>query len=204
MLPALRAGGQRQGGDLSNLAPLMTSAKSDWCTPAEVLDRVRRVAPIALDPCTTRDNPTGAAVICVEHGPMPGDAENVFVDGLNPMLSWEAWSHESDMPRCPAVTGLVYVNPPYGRSIGAWTSRCLLEARDGAEVIALLPARTDTRWWRDCTPPHEAQAVCFWRGRLRFVGAPASAPFPSALVYWGARKFRFADVFADTGAIWMG
>lgn len=179
-----------------NLAPLMSSAKSDWCTPACVLDRVRAVAPIALDPCTTRDNPTGAAAICVEHGPMPGDEQigcTIDVDGLA-----AAWVKLAD-------GGLIYVNPPYGLAIGDWTERCADAGCDEAEVIALLPARTDTRWWAAaCVPPVSAQAVCFWRGRLRFVGASASAPFPSCLVYWGQRKFRFADAFADAGAIWMG
>lgn len=100
-------------------------------------------------------------------------------------------------------SGLIYVNCPYGRTIGRWTAKCRNEAEEGAEIIALLPARTDTRWWRDCTPPRSARAVAFLRGRLRFVGAPAGAPFPSCLVYWGPRKYRFADAFADAGAIWI-
>jgi site-specific DNA-methyltransferase (adenine-specific) len=175
----------------------MSSAKSDWQTPAEVLDRVRRVAPIALDPATTRDNPTGAAVICVEHGPMPGDAEVVLVDGLAEGRNWQFPG-----PGLPEE-GLIYVNPPYGRDIWRWTGKCRWEGIHGAEVIALLPARTDTRCWEDCTPPDAAQAVCFWRGRLTFVGAPNCAPFPSCLVYYGPRKFRFADAFADAGAIWI-
>lgn len=49
---------------MNRLAPLMSSAKDDWQTPAEVLELVRKVGPIVLDPCTTVDNPTGAALIC--------------------------------------------------------------------------------------------------------------------------------------------
>jgi len=53
------------GAAARNLAPLMSSARTGrgtdgWCTPPEVLERVRRVGPIALDPCTDASNPTGA------------------------------------------------------------------------------------------------------------------------------------------------
>jgi hypothetical protein len=174
----------------------MSSGSGDWQTPACVLERVRKVGPIALDPCTTRGNPTRAFSICLERGPRPGDDDRVHIDGL--AVAWV------DALAAGKLDGLVYVNCPYGRAISQWTKRCNAgAAEDGLEIIALLPARTDTRWWRDCTPPVHAQAVCFWAGRLRFVGAPASAPFPSALVYWGPRKHRFADAFADVGAIWI-
>lgn len=182
---------------MNRLAPLMSSASGEWQTPLEVLRCVRDVAidgRITLDPCTTRDNPTGADWICVKQGPLPGDDQRVLVNGI--AIDWVI----------PERPGLIYVNPPYGRAINDWTAKCVEAAAlwpSEAEVIALLPARTDTRWWHnDCAPP-KSGAVCFWAGRLRFVGAPASAPFPSALVYWGPRKYRFAEVFADRGAIWI-
>lgn len=178
---------------MNRLSPLMSSANSEWQTPPVVLELVRKVVPIALDPCTTVANPCGAEeiAIAVVRMEMP---ERVHVDGL--ALDWAAVVERRG--------GLVYVNPPYGRAIGDWTDKCRnVAAEQGIDVIALLPARTDTRWWQaDCAPP-EAAAVCFWSGRLTFVGAPAPAPFPSALVYWGPNKYRFADVFAARGAIWM-
>jgi hypothetical protein len=178
---------------VNRLAPLMSSAKDDWQTPPGLLDLVRQVAPIALDPCTTAANPCGAEEIAIARVRMEMP-ERVHVDGLT--LDWATIAERH--------LGLVYVNPPYGRAIGDWTDKCRNVADDsGISVIALLPARTDTQWWQtDCAPPR-ADAVCFWRGRLTFVGAPAPAPFPSALVYWGPSKFRFADVFAARGAIWM-
>ena len=91
------------------------------------------------------------------------------------------------------------MNPPYGRGIGEWTRRCLDQYRENeCEVIALLPARTDTGWWQDCWA---ADAICFIRGRLKFVGAESSAPFPSALVYWGDRHNRFTRAFAHLGKV---
>lgn len=161
---------------MNSPAPLMSSARGDWQTPDCVLERVRRVAPIGLDPCTVESNPTGA-----------WSTYTPEIDALKPGVLW--W--------LPDDAGLIYCNPPYGRGIGAWVDKCR-EAAAGETVIALLPARTDTRWF-----PWDADAICFWRGRLTFRGAPAPAPFPSAVVYWGteANMLRFGRAFYDAGKI---
>lgn len=160
----------------NHLTPLMSSARGDWQTPDCVLERVRKVAPIGLDPCTSPENPCGADYCST---PLLGG------DGL--LADWTAFH---------APGRLVYCNPPYGRGIGAWVEKCHDEYMRGGEVIALLPARTDTRWF-----PWDAVAICFWRGRLTFKGAPAPAPFPSAVVYWGQRYWAFNDAFCDVGKI---
>ena len=168
--------------------------RDDWRTPAEVLDRVRELAPIGLDPCTAYDNPTGAAIWAVAPGAWPDRAMplSARIDGLK--LFWAA--------NCPRGS-LVYCNPPYSRGeLAAWAGKCRHESGQGAEVIALLPVDTSTQWWHDSCVPSLADAVCFWRGRLTFVGAPGPASFPSALIYWGSRPNRFADVFVRVGAIW--
>ena len=76
---------------------------------------------------------------------------------------------------------IVYCNPPYGRSIGAWVRKCAEEARKpGTKVVALLPARTDTAWFHDYI--YNRAEVRFIRGRLHFNEAKDSAPFPSMIV----------------------
>ena len=75
--------------------------------------------------------------------------------------------------------GVVYVNPPYGRGIGAWVQKGFESSRQGALVVMLLPSRTDTRWWHDYVMRGE---IRFIRGRLKFSGSKNSAPFPSAIV----------------------
>jgi hypothetical protein len=163
-------------------AALMSSAAGDWRTPEIVLEHVRQVGAIGLDPCGRQDSIVGAKV-----------EWRLTVDGdslLRPVTDWFG-------------KGLVYCNPPYGRGVDAWLSRCAMVAGAEGEAIALIPARTDTRWWRlFCVPGEAADAVCFWHGRLTFLGAPAAAPFPSAIVYWGTRSHRFADVFQSVGSIW--
>lgn len=74
----------------------------------------------------------------------------------------------------------VYCNPPYGDGIGAWVRKC---AKGGAEIaVALLPARTDTAWFHDFI--YNKAEIRFLRGRIKFVGADDSAPFPSMVVVW--------------------
>lgn len=76
--------------------------------------------------------------------------------------------------------GICWMNPPYGNQIARWIKKAKEEADRGATVVALLAARTDTGWWHDYVM--KAAEVRFLRGRVRFQGAPAPAPFPSAIV----------------------
>lgn len=88
--------------------------------------------------------------------------------------------------------GRVFMNPPYGREIGKWMAKAWEAAQSTAEVVVcLVPARTDTAWWHDWAARGEVEFV---RGRLRFVGAESSAPFPSAVVV-----FRNAFVVTELG-----
>jgi site-specific DNA-methyltransferase (adenine-specific) len=73
-----------------------------------------------------------------------------------------------------------WCNPPYDRALAKWVAKASEEASQGATVVMLIPARTDTRWWHQYV---EGRAeVRFIKGRIRFVGAPYNAPFPSCLV----------------------
>jgi hypothetical protein len=70
-----------------------------------------------------------------------------------------------------------FCNPPYGRALSMWTDR--MKGRG----VALVPARTDTRWAQDLLS--RCRAVLFIKGRLHFDDAPRAAPFPSMLVFMG-------------------
>ncbi|MDN5873902.1 MAG: phage N-6-adenine-methyltransferase, partial [Sinobacteraceae bacterium] len=82
--------------------------------------------------------------------------------------------------------GQVWCNPPYSQ-LAKWVHKCRDAALEGATVMALVPARTDTRCWQ-----HDiagSAAVLLLPGRLRFLrldgGTASAAPFPSALVFFG-------------------
>jgi site-specific DNA-methyltransferase (adenine-specific) len=73
----------------------------------------------------------------------------------------------------------VFCNPPYGREIAPWVQKCL--TTKGVRV-ALLPARTDTRWFHDYI--YGKAEIRFVKGRLKFGDSKNAAPFPSMVVIW--------------------
>lgn len=162
---------------LATRAYMAAAGREDWRTPPDVVELVRSLwgGKIGLDPCAP---PDPAHVIA--KGNMAGPAGSP-ADGL--AARWR---------------GTVYVNPPFS-GLADWAAKCSAEGKAGAEVVLLLPARTDTAYWHDHIAT--AQAVCFWRGRMRFVGAPSSAPFPAALAYWGPRPWDFHRVFSPRGLV---
>jgi hypothetical protein len=116
-----------------------------------------------------------------------------------PERSFPAGRHFTEAENGLAQTwhGKVYMNPPYGLTIRRWTTKLRDELDHGfvVEAIALLPVRTDARWWQQLRAPH----VCFIRGRLRFSGYKQSAPFSSAAAYFGDHPERFEDGFGRLG-----
>jgi phage N-6-adenine-methyltransferase len=76
----------------------------------------------------------------------------------------------------------VFMNPPYGREIYAWTRK----ARDArALVVGLLPASCDLKWWHEDVVGRAE--VRYIRGRVRFLtDGPyrASGFFASVIVIW--------------------
>jgi len=153
------------------------SARDDWQTPALVLDLVRQVGDIYLDPATSKANPTGAEFIrTAECDP----------DGLE--SSWTG-----------ITRGLTFVNPPY-RPV--WYRKIHREAERGAEIVALIMAKPGSAYFQDIAA--SSSAICFWRGRMLFDGvdglpAPAPAAFESALLYFGTRRWRFNRAFGRHG-----
>lgn len=84
--------------------------------------------------------------------------------------------------------GVCWCNPPYGKVIAAWMAKAAQSAQEGATVVCLVPARTDTKWWqRYCVPPVEVRFVA---GRLTFGGATNPAPFPNAVVIFRPLTFE--------------
>lgn len=174
-----------------------SSNNMNLCTPPEVLEAVRRMGPIGLDPATNGSNPTGARAF---YNPPS-------YNGLE--LPWYCGEGE-----------VVYFNPPYGRQIGQWTQKAYqsanLRRHFGLEILGLVPARTDTRWFQSSG----ADAWCAWRGRLHFIDpetnepvkcwskkhekwVDAKAPFPSAVLYYGRDVEKFVAYFHDKGNIYV-
>ncbi len=131
-------------------------------TPAYVLDLVRDDlgGTIALDPCTTDDNPVDAREFFT-----PAD------DGLS-----QEWNGRS-----------IFVNPPYGKAREPWVEKCIDAGARGQKVILLIPAATDTRIFQRAATT--ASAVVFVRGRVKFGTLRPNrrqhaSSHPSALIGW--------------------
>lgn len=130
---------------------LMFSSETDqWSTPKYFFDKVNAVFNFETDVCADHENAKCAKYF------------SVIENGLE--MKWG---------------GVCWMNPPYGRGIEAWVKKAYESAKQGATVVCLLPARTDTIWWNDYCAHGE---VLFLKGRLKFGSAVNSAPFPSALV----------------------
>lgn len=81
-----------------------------------------------------------------------------------------------------------FCNPPYGREIGKWTKKAIVEHKKGKNVVLLIPSRTDTKWWQDDIM--KADEIRFIKGRLKFGNATNSPPFPSALAIYRAEALK--------------
>lgn len=158
---------ERRTIDASNNAAVLGGMKAknngryngngrEWATPPELFDALDSEFRFTLDPCATPENAKCAKFYT--------EAQN----GLE-----QDWTGER-----------VFMNPPYGREIYAWTRK----AREANTlVVGLLPASTDLAWWHEDVVGHAE--VRYIRGRVRFItGGPyrASGFFASVVVIWPA------------------
>jgi DNA N-6-adenine-methyltransferase (Dam). len=134
----------------SNIEVHFSSETDEWPTPQDFFDRLNEEFGFELDVCATPEN---------------AKCPHYFTKRENGLL--QKW------------TGVCWMNPPYGREIGQWVQKAYTSALEGATVVCLLPARTDTAWWHDYCMKGE---IRFVRGRLKFGNASENAPFPSAVV----------------------
>lgn len=128
-----------------------SSATDDWPTPQDFFDKLDAEFGFTLDPCSDEKN---------------HKCPKFFTAADNGLT--QDWSRDC-----------VFMNPPYGRTIGLWMRKAYESSLQGATVVCLVPARTDTAWWHDCAMKGE---IRFIRGRLKFGGHKNSAPFPNAVV----------------------
>ncbi len=133
-----------------------SSRTGDWSTPADLFAELNDIFHFDLDACADAANAKCPRYFTLEQNALE--------------QRWE---------------GTVFMNPPYGREIGAFMRKAYEESVLGATVVCLVPSRTDTGWWHRYAKRGQIISL---RGRLRFGNSNASAPFPSAVViFWGGR-----------------
>jgi phage N-6-adenine-methyltransferase len=142
---------------------VFSSSRSDWSTPQPLFDRLDKEFRFTLDVCADANNAKCARYY------------DVARDGLG-----QPW------------TGVVWMNPPYGRAIERWLQRAYESTRLGActKCVCLLPVRSDTKWWHDYVM--KSSEIRFLTRRLSFdVGGVKSgnkSTCPVAIVVFGGRS----------------
>ncbi len=138
---------------------MFSSQSNEWETPKSFYDRLDKVFGFTLDPCCTEQTAKCATYYT--------EAD----DGLS-----KDWGGHT-----------VFMNPPYGRDIKDWIRKAHEEGKkDGTVVVALIPSRTDTRYWHEYCM--RAKSIMFVKGRLKFGGSKNAAPFPSAVVVFDGSR----------------
>ena len=140
-----------------------SSSSDDWPTPQDFYDDLDREFSFTLDPCSYEKNHKCASYFTAED------------DGLS-----QHWGGHK-----------VFMNPPYGRTIGKWMAKAYESCiKDGSLVVCLVPSRTDTNWWHSYAMRGE---IRFVKGRLKFGGHKNSAPFPNAIVIFRPANPSYVD-----------
>jgi len=96
----------------------------------------------------------------------------------------------------------VWCNPPYGRLLLPFVRRAINQAPQVRSITLLIPARTDTKAFRELWDSPYCREIAFLQGRVSFLlpdgTTAAPAPFPSMVARlqntsWD-RRFRAPDV----------
>lgn len=130
-----------------------SKGKDDWTTPIWLFNFFNKDFKFGLDAAASDSN-----FLCPNYFTEEDDALK---------QSWKGY-------------GNVFVNPPY--SLNQKFIEKIIDELDGSfHVVALVPARTDVRWFHDYVL-YAASEVWFIKGRLKFSNSENSAPFPSMAV----------------------
>lgn len=182
----------------SEMAFIGSSGKTNWSTPDDEAELVRRVdarargvaeGVIGLDPCC---NPFAEKII-------------------RPRVACMLERGENGLARSWRGHGMTWCNPPYGvGEVDLFTAKA---ARDfGGELRAplgddqallVVPANCETRWYhRDLAG--QADATCLREGRIAFIDPETGKPSKESTVrnlfaYFGDRPDVFLDVYGDQG-----
>jgi phage N-6-adenine-methyltransferase len=126
--------------------------KDKWETPETVFIPLNKEFGFTLDPC------------CEPH---TAKCQKFYTEDQNGLD--KDWTGE-----------VVFCNPPYSRgNIDKWMKKCFEEGKKGVTVVALIPVSTSSAWWHEYV--WKKAEIRFIKGRVRFRGAPFTAPFSSCL-----------------------
>ena len=139
----------------------------NWATPLELFKQLDREFGFTLDVCAEDWN---------------AKCTNFFTAADNGLM--QDWG----VNRC-------FMNPPYGKSLGRWMAKAFTSCLNGATVVCLVPAATDTDWWHRFAMRGE---IRFLRGRPRFLTAQGKWQqtfTPSVIIVFGEQTRMWSRPF---------
>jgi hypothetical protein len=151
----------------------------EWYTDAAIMELVRKVMTIDLDPasCSKAQETVKAKKFYTKER-----------NGLE--LPWK---------------GRVWLNPPF-MFLDAFISKLVSHIQDGSvsAAIVLTPNATDMTWFRQLS--EYALRICFPSGRLKFTlpdGKTQTGKRGNAICYIGPSPDKFKAIFSDIGYVVM-
>lgn len=135
---------------MTGFSDAFVSAKQDWQTPSSLFDPLDDEFHFTLDVCASKENAKCEKFFSEED------------DGLK-----QSWSGN-----------ICWMNPPF-KTKKIWIQKAYNESLNGATVVCLVPARTNTNWFHDYCLKGE---IRFVRGRPKFIGAKHGLPEPLMIV----------------------
>ena len=177
---AIFSGGHKKAMEDEHNHRAQGTGENEWYTPAKYIEMARRVlGDIELDPASSKAAQT--------------------------IVQAEKWYSAENNGLKQSWCGKVWLNPPYSQPlIGQFITK-LVEERSADNVsaaIVLTHNYTDTAWFHEAA--EIADAICFTRGRIKFVDPDGNECAPTqgqAFFYYGDRPSIFADVFKDIGFV---
>lgn len=145
---------------------LFTSKSYEWTTPKWLFDELSEWFDFDCDVCASDDNHLCDAYFTKENSCLDND-----------------WYR------------INFMNPPYGKGMIKFIKKAYDETKNNlVSTIAVLPARTDTKWFHSYI--YGKADVIFLKGRLKFGGGKDNfdAPFPIMLVFWGFNNLYVKDL----------
>lgn len=144
--------------DTLNSAYMPQSKTVEWETPQDLFDKLNKYYNFDIDVCASDTNCKVSLYFTKQ------------VDGLQQKWFGKCW-----------------MNPPYGREIYGWVKKAYEESLSGVVTVALLPSRTDVRWFHEFCYKKPNVNITFLKGRLKFGGCTDCAPFPNMIVVFAQK-----------------
>jgi len=160
------------------------SGENEWYTPPEIIEKARRV------------------LGCIETDPASSVIANEAIKAK--------WFYTADDNGLEQVwRGGVWMNPPYSQPLVSEFCRAFLEKYNASEFtggLVLVNNATETNWLQPLLI--ECSAVCFIKGRLKFIdasGEPSGAPLQGqCILYFGNNIHVFIKEFSTIGIVMRG